>query len=230
MPESMKPPSVHPPGVQSPCLDKPLISRGKHFSPAEPFRPFFYLPFTQRDSAPSQIYFLLRTPGDPTEAIGLLRRAVAASDPAASAFHAAPLAEYTQVATFGRKVAATFMAALGLMCLVLAGSGLYSVMAYAVSQRIPEIGIRMAMGATPMDVIRMDQRQGMAIAAQGMPVGAAAALASTRLASSMLVGVQAADPMSVAAAGLFLAAVALFSTWLPAVRATRTDPMAALRR
>jgi ABC-type antimicrobial peptide transport system permease subunit len=159
-----------------------------------------------------------------------LRRAVASSDSNASAFHAVPLVEYTQVATIGQKVAATFMGALGLICLILAGSGLYSVMCYAVSQRIPEIGIRMAMGATPLDVTRMVVRQGMAIALAGLLLGGAAAFAVTRLVSNMLVGVDAIDPTSFALAGFFLSTVALLSSWLPALRAIRTDPILSLRR
>ena len=144
--------------------------------------------------------------------------------------HAMPLAEYTEVATFGQKVAANLMGALGLMCLLLAAMGLYSVMSYSVSQRIPELGIRMAMGARPVDVTAMVVGQGMSLALAGMAVGAVAAFATTRLVASMLFRVDAADPASFLLAGLFLCAVALVATWLPAYRATRIDPMIALRR
>ena len=122
------------------------------------------------------------------------------------------------------------MGALGLLCLMLAALGLYSVMSYTVSQRIPEIGIRMAMGARPRNVIAMVVGQGMALALAGMAAGAAAAFAATRLVASMLFGVDAADPATFLLAGLFLSAVALVATWLPAFRATRIDPMMALRR
>jgi ABC-type antimicrobial peptide transport system permease subunit len=155
---------------------------------------------------------------------------VAETDPNAAAFHAVPLAEYTEVATFGQKVAANLMGTLGLMCLLLAAMGLYSVMSYTVSQRIPEIGIRMAMGARPWNVIAMVVGQGMALALAGMAVGTVAAFATTRLVASMLFRVDAADPASFVLAGLFLGAVALLATWLPAFRATRIDPMRALRR
>jgi ABC-type antimicrobial peptide transport system permease subunit len=155
---------------------------------------------------------------------------VAETDPNAAAFHAVPLAEYTQVATFGQKVAANLMAALGLLCLLLAAMGLYRVMSYTVRQRIPEIGIRMAMGASPWNVIAMVVGQGMTLALAGMAVGMVAALAVTRLVASLLFHVDAADPLTFALAGLFLGAVALLATWLPAFRATRIDPMPALRR
>jgi ABC-type antimicrobial peptide transport system permease subunit len=122
------------------------------------------------------------------------------------------------------------MGTLGLLCLLLAASGLYSVMSYTVSQRIPEIGIRMAMGARPLNVIAMVVRQGMALAAAGIAAGTIAALAAARLVASMLFRVDVRDPATFLAAAVFLAAVALLGTWIPAFRATRTDPMQALRR
>ena len=122
------------------------------------------------------------------------------------------------------------MAALGLMCLLLAALGLYSVMSYSVSQRMQEIGIRMAMGATPGNVIGMVVGQGMALATAGVVLGAAASLATTRLVSNMLCGVDASDPLSFVLAGLFLGLIALLAAWLPAFRATRIDPISALRR
>jgi ABC-type antimicrobial peptide transport system permease subunit len=134
------------------------------------------------------------------------------------------------VASFGQKVAATLMGALGLMCLALAGLGLYGMMSYTVEQRMPEMGIRMVMGATPRKVIGIVVGQGMALTGAGMLVGGAAALAGTKLVASMLVGIGATDPWSYAMAGLFLSAVALMATWLPAWRMTRSDPIGVLRR
>jgi predicted permease len=202
----------------------------KYFSPAEPQAPFFYVPFRQAYSASPELYFLIRTTGDPAESAGLLRRAVTDVDRNASAMHPVALSEYTEVASFGQKVAATLMGALGLMCMALAGMGLYGMMSYTVNQRIPEMGIRMAMGATPGRVMALVVRQGMGLALGGMAVGAAAALAGARLVASMLVGIGAADPASFGLAVVFLGSVALLATWLPAFRMTRSDPMAALRR
>jgi ABC-type antimicrobial peptide transport system permease subunit len=144
--------------------------------------------------------------------------------------HPVALSEYTEVASFGQKVAATLMGALGLMCMALAGMGLYGMMSYTVNQRIPEMGIRMAMGASPGRVMALVVRQGMGLALGGMAVGTVAALAGARLVASMLVGIGAADPASFALAAVFLGSVALLATWLPAFRMTRSDPMASLRR
>ena len=114
--------------------------------------------------------------------------------------------------------------------MTLAGLGLYGLMSYTVNQRIPEMGIRMAMGATPGRVMALVVRQGMGLALGGMAAGTVAALVGARLVASMLVGIGAADPVSFALATMFLAGVALLATWLPAFRMTRNDPMASLRR
>jgi ABC-type antimicrobial peptide transport system permease subunit len=212
------------------CRVVGLAKDSKYFSPGEAPSPYFYLAFQQFYKGSPELYFLVRTASYPVQAIPLLRRAVTEIDSNAAAFHAVPLAGYTEVATFGQKVAASLMGALGLMCLLLAAMGLYSVMSYTVNQRIPEIGIRMAMGARPWNVIAMVVRQGMALTGAGMTVGTVAAFATTRLVTSMLFRVDAADPTTFLLAGLFLGAVALFATWLPAFRATRIDPMSALRR
>jgi putative ABC transport system permease protein len=118
---------------------------------------------------------------------------------------------------------------LGAVSLLLAAVGLYSVRSYAISQRTNEIGIRMAMGAQPRDVLAMVVRQGMVLTAAGLAAGLAAALAATRLLSGMLVNVSANDPMILAGAALFLGLMALLASYLPARRATKVDPIAALR-
>jgi predicted permease len=202
----------------------------KYFTPIEPAQPHFYLPFRQFQRQMRELYFFVRTPREPEQAIPTLRRVVAATDPNAAAFHAVSLTEYTRVALFPQKVAASLMGTLGLMCLLLAALGLYSVMSYAVSQRTQEIGIRMAMGAQPGDVVGMVVRQGMGMAFGGLTAGIAASLAASRLVASMLVNVNASDPATLAAVALFLLLVALAATWLPAYRATRINPTVALRR
>jgi predicted permease len=207
-----------------------LARDSKYFHPAEAPRPFFYVPFRQIYSGGREVCLFVRTAGEPMQAISMLRRVVARVDPAASAFHAVPLAEYTQVALLGLNVAATLMTSLGLMCLALAAIGIYSVMAYMVSQRTQEIGIRLAMGARGSDVIVMVVRQGMWMALAGLAVGMTAALAGTHAIGSMLIQVKPADPATFLGAAFFLLLVSLLATWLPAWSATHIDPMAALRR
>ncbi len=207
-----------------------LARDSKYFSPAESPQPHFYLAFHQFQGGLHELYVFIRTAGEPEQAIPLLRRVVMATDSGASSFHAVALSEYTQISLFAQKVAASLMASLGAMCLFLAALGLYSVMSCAVSQRAQEIGVRMAMGARPGQVIGMLVRQGMVLAIAGLAAGIAAAFAVTRLVSGMLIHVGASDPATFLAAALFLAFVALAATWLPARRATRIDPMIALRQ
>jgi ABC-type antimicrobial peptide transport system permease subunit len=121
------------------------------------------------------------------------------------------------------------LAVLGVVALVLAATGLYSVTAYSVAQRTREIGLRMALGARPTDVLVLVVRRGMRLTLAGVAIGVAVALAVTRLAASLLVHVSATDPLVFIAASLFLAAVALAANYLPARRATRIDPIQALR-
>jgi putative ABC transport system permease protein len=145
------------------------------------------------------------------EAILALRREVAAIDPALTIFDAEPMTEYVAASLFGAKVAASLLSVLSGLGLLLAAIGLYSVMAYSVAQRIGEIGIRVALGAQPRDIMRLVIRQGIAFAVAGLVLGSLAAAALARVVSAMLVGVGPADPLVYASATGFTVLVTLTS-------------------
>ena len=207
------------------------VKDSKYFNLAEAPLPYFYVPFRQtyRGGLDMSIGYYVRSASNANHALATLRREAAAIDPGVGMFEAAPLFEYMGGSLFPQKVAASLLSVLGALSLLLAALGLYSVMAYAVSQRTHEIGIRMALGAQARDVLGMVVRKGMVLTTAGLVVGIAAALAATRLVTAMLVNVSATDPMIFAGAALFLALVALVASYLPARRATKVDPIVALR-
>jgi len=200
----------------------------KYVKPTENARPFFYAPLRQAFQGQT-IMAHIRTTGDPERSAPLVRREVSAIDPAVRIFEILPMTESITAGLFGERMAAALLTMLGVFALALAATGLYCLMAYAVAQRTQEIGIRMALGAQPADVLGLVVRQGMALTLIGVAVGAVAAFAVMRLAASQLVHVSANDPLIFVGASLFLAAVALAANYLPALRATRIDPNDALR-
>jgi putative ABC transport system permease protein len=126
---------------------------------------------------------------------------------------------------FGAQLTAT----MGILGLILAVVGVYSVVSYAASQRTHEIGIRMALGAGPREILRMVLHQGLGVIGIGLAVGLAAALAVTRVFANMFIGIKPTDPVTYASVGIFLVGIALLACWIPARRATRVDPLVALR-
>jgi predicted permease len=200
----------------------------KYVKPTEHAQPYFYVPMRQA-LARQTVAVHLRTPGPPENVERILRREVNAMDPAVRVFDALPLAESISAGLFGERMAAALLAGLGLFAVALAATGLYSVMAYSVAQRTQEIGIRMALGAQPADVLSLVVSQGMKLTLLGVLIGIGVALALTRLAASQLVQMSTNDPPVYLGATLFLAAVALAANYVPARRATRIDPNEALR-
>jgi putative ABC transport system permease protein len=128
-----------------------------------------------------------------------------------------------------RRITLYLIGSFALLALVLSAVGIYGVMSYAVTQRTHEIGVRMALGAQPRDVLQMVVRHGMKLAAVGVALGITGAFILTRYLKTLLFEIKATDPLTFAAVALLLAAIAFLATYLPARRATRVDPMIALR-
>jgi len=140
-----------------------------------------------------------------------------------------PLREQLADLLVAERFAALLLVGLATAGLLLAALGLYGVLAYSVGQRTGEIGLRMALGARQRDVLRLVVREGARLAAVGLALGVAGAWVLTRILASTLYEVSPTDPLTFAAAGVLLASAALLACWIPARRATRIEPMAALR-
>jgi len=213
----------------------------KYHYPGESPLPYFYVPFRQVYRADMHLAYYVRTVGDPKSILPLVRQKVREIDPNVNVFDAVPLADYIGASLYPQKIAASLLTVLGSLAVVLAAVGLYSVMSYSVVQRTHEIGIRMALGARPDDVLRLVVRQGLTLASIGMLVGFALAIAMARSLSAIsfassamgnggkLLGVSATDPLIYLGAALFLTGVAALAAYIPARRAARVEPMEALR-
>ncbi|HEX8281728.1 MAG TPA: ABC transporter permease [Chthoniobacterales bacterium] len=188
-----------------------------------------YVPHAQ-DATWGFMALVIRTAGDPASLVPALRREVQALDKDQPIYNVRTMEEVVASSIGTRRVSMQLFAVFAGAALCLAALGIYGVMAYSVTQRTQEIGIRMALGAQKRDVLRLVVRQGMTLALIGIGVGLLGALALTRLISNLLFGVNAMDPSTFGAIALLLAVVALLACYLPARRAAKLDPMNALAR
>jgi predicted permease len=189
--------------------------------------PTIYRPFAQNYSALASL--IVRTDGDPRGLISTVRREVATLDENLPPQNLQPLSETVSLASWSARTGATVLGFFGLLGLVLAAIGIYGVMSYSVSRRTREIGLRMALGAETHDVIKLIVRQGLGLTLIGATIGVTLAVAVTRLLASLVYGVTATDPTTFAGVVLFVLGVAVAACYLPARRATKVDPMLALR-
>ncbi len=172
---------------------------------------------------------MVRASGDPSALVGAIRSEVQAIDRRVPLFAIKTMSEHMTWALWAPNMAATLALAFGVVALLLSAVGLYSVMAYIVSQRTREVGIRMALGARRADVMRLITSEGMKLAAIGVVIGFVLSLALSRVLSSVLIGVSAYDVTIFIIIPPLLAMVALVACLVPARKATRVDPLVALR-
>ena len=191
--------------------------------------PYFYVPIRQVFRPEMGLSFYVRTSGPVGDAIAAIRRESAEVDSTVPIFDSVALTDYISGSLFAQRIAASLLSVMAGIAFLLAAIGLYGVMAYSVAQRTNEIGIRVTLGAQPIQVLRMVLEQGLTFAAIGIVVGSVIVFAVARLISATLVYVSPADPAVYAIAGTFTVLIALAATLLPARRAMRVDPMVALR-
>jgi putative ABC transport system permease protein len=188
-----------------------------------------YAPLDQAPSADGSGALLVRTSGDPEALIASLRGVIREQDPALAVFGLEPLAITVSRSVGERRFTMLVLGLLAAVALLLAVIGVHGVLSYTVSERSREIGIRMALGAPPSRVLRLVVMQGMALALMGATIGLGAAFALTRSMGMLLFGVSPTDPFTFIVVPIALGLAALAASYLPARRATRVDPVAALR-
>jgi putative ABC transport system permease protein len=192
-----------------------------------PSRTEVYMPFTQQPV--SAFTYMVRTEGAPMGIATNIVDAIQAMDPDQAVDNVEPMTNYLADSILWRKSVSLLLGFFGLLALGLAAIGIYGVMSYTVSQRSHEIGIRMALGAQPCQILRLVVGQGLRMALAGVAIGVAAALALMQLLASQLFGVTPRDPLTFAVAMVVLVGVAIAGSYMPARRAAKLDPMDALR-
>ncbi|HEX3560945.1 MAG TPA: ABC transporter permease [Pyrinomonadaceae bacterium] len=188
----------------------------------------YYVPYAQNANAPN-LFLAVRAEGDPASLAPAVRGAIAGVDADLPVYRVTTMEQMVADSLAQRRFSMTLFGVFAALALALAVVGLYGVMSYAVAQRTHEFGLRMALGAQRRDILRMVVGQGLVLVGVGLAAGLVGALALTRVMSSLLYGVSATDPLTYAGIALLLAAVALLASYIPARRATKVDPMVALR-
>ncbi len=197
--------------------------------------PGIYIPYQQRQATLVESLvgrrqtLLIRTASEPSQYVAALRQAMREIEPNQAVTDVQPLTRVLAESVAPQRFRTVLLSLFALVAVLLAGLGIYGVMTYTVAQRTREIGIRVALGAETRDVLRLVLRQGLMLALTGVALGVAAALALTRLMKSFLFGVSSTDPLTFVGVALLLTFIALLACWIPARRATKVDPLIALR-
>lgn len=210
-----------------------VVNDTKQRSLSRPAEATVFLPIGQASEEIKEIAhyasFVLRTAGDPLALSAAIHNEMRGLDPSAPLRGLRSMEQLVGGATAKQQFNMSLLGLFAALGLLLAAVGIYGVMAYGVSQRTHEIGLRLALGAQTRDVMRLVVKQGMALAMTGVAIGLIASYALTRLLKTFLFGVSATDPFTFTVIALLLALVALLACWIPARRATKVDPMVALR-
>jgi putative ABC transport system permease protein len=172
---------------------------------------------------------VIRTKNDPGTLNAAIRREVRALDPEQPVGRIATMDQLLEASTTQQRFRAFLLGSFAIIALLLSGVGIFGVMAYAVSLRTREIGVRMALGARPVDMLALILAESMALASLGVLLGLAGAYGVTRALNSLLFEVSSTDPFTLAAVTVLLCSVAVLASYVPARRAMRVDPMVALR-
>ena len=207
-----------------------IAKDGLYRSLYEDRQPYMFLPVYQQQHGAVTVVISAQSAGDLATVTEAARREIARMDPRMPVVGVMTGDENMAIPYWGPRVAAGMATTFGVLALVLATMGLYSVMMYVVSQRTREIGIRMALGANLRDVLRMIVSQGMRMVVIGLVIGLVVAFAITRVFASLLLGVGTTDPLTFLGVAVLLVLIALLACWIPARRATRVDPLVALRQ
>jgi putative ABC transport system permease protein len=195
--------------------------------PEEEIPATVYTPFTQTPFM--WLYVMVRAPGDVGAIARTLQTLVPSVHPSLTAANIRPMASVVAQSVAEPRFNMLLVSAFALLALLLSSIGIYGVIAYSVAQRTHEIGVRMSLGAARRDVVHLIVAEGAGIAIAGVALGVAAALALTRVMTTLLVGVSPRDPVTLIGSAALLFAVALVASCVPALRASRVEPMAALR-
>jgi predicted permease len=204
-----------------------VVANVKHYALDTDSRVALYTPHLQ--SGAGSLVVVVRTSTDPAGLTAAITREARAIDPNLPIFDVKTMEQWLSDSLARRRFAMLMLGLFAVVAMLLAAVGVYGVMSYTVAQRTREIGVRVALGAQTLDVLRLVVRQGMSLAGLGVGIGLLAAIGATRLMAGLLFGVRAADPITFVAIALILTLVALLACLLPARRATKVDPMVALR-
>jgi predicted permease len=204
-----------------------VVKDGKYWSLQEEAQPFIYFPLMRDYSGSAAL--LVRTTGEPESAIRAIRGEIRQLDAGLPVYDAKTMREHLRLSLFPLRAGAWVAGSFAFLAAILSALGIYGVMAYAVSQRTREFGIRMALGARPGDVTSLVVKQGMKLAAIGLALGWIGAIALSRLLSSVLSAARTTDWETFAAVTLLLSVAVFLACYFPARRATRVDPLTSLR-